>query len=264
MAGMYLLTAYLVIGAFAGTAAGLLGIGGGLIVVPFLAWTFEMQGFPPEFRMQLAVGTSLATIVVTSVSSVVAHHRRHGVLWPVFARLLPGVMLGALFGAVVADALPGRGLRLFFGVFVLLAAAQIGFSLRPGPHRALPGPWSLASIGGLIGAVSALVGIGGGTMTVPFLVWCQVQVRQAVGTSSAVGLPIAVAGAAGFVITGASQINQAWSLGYVYLPAFAGIVTTSVVFAAVGAKLAHRLPTRILRRVFAVFLAVVGLSMLSG
>ncbi len=261
---MTTLAAYLLIGVFAGTTAGLLGVGGGLVVVPLLAWIFLANGFPAELIMQFAVGTSLATIVVTSVSSLLAHHRRRGVLWPVFGRLTPGVVVGALVGAAVADAMPSDGLRVFFGVFELLVAAQLGMGISPGPQRALPGSMGQAGAGGVIGVISALVGIGGGTMTVPFLVWCNVPMRHAVGTSAAAGLPISAAGAFGFAITGLDQSAPPWSLGYVYLPAFAGIVVTSAAFAPLGAKLAHSLPTPVLKRVFAVFLAVVGAKMLIG
>ncbi len=261
---MEALTAYLLLGAFAGVTAGLLGVGGGLVIVPALLWTFQAQGLPAGNLMQLAVGTSLATITVTSVSSLLAHHRRQGVLWPVFSRLTVGVLAGAFLGAFVADAVPSDGLRAFFGVFVLLVAVQMGFGITPGPHRELPRSTGLIGAGTGIGTVSALVGIGGGSMTVPFLVWCNVPVRQAVGTSAAVGLPIAVAGAGGFVIAGLGQSTVPWTAGYVYLPAVAGIVVTSAAFAPLGARLAHRLPTRVLKRIFAIFLALVGVKMLFG
>ena len=261
---MIALAAYLLLGVFAGTTAGLLGVGGGLVIVPFLAWIFQAKGFSTELLMQLAVGTSLATITITSVSSLLAHHRRQGVLWPVFTRLVPGVMFGALAGALLANAIPSQGLRVFFGVFELLVAVQMGFGISPDAQRTLPGSAGLTGAGGVIGMLSALVGIGGGTMTVPFLTWCNVPMRQAVGTSAAVGLPIALAGAAGFVFTGVGEGTPQWSLGYVYLPALAGIVVTSAAFAPLGARLAHVLPTAVLRRVFAVFLAAVGVKMVIG
>ena len=261
---MDMLAAYLLLGAFAGITAGLLGVGGGLVIVPVLLWTFQAQGLPAGYLMQLAVGTSLATITITSISSLLAHHRRQGVLWPVFAHLTLGVLFGAFLGAFVADAVPSDGLRAFFGVFVLLVAVQMAFGITPGPHRELPGFAGLAGVGAGIGTVSALVGIGGGSMTVPFLVWCKVPVRQAVGTSAAVGLPIAIAGAAGFVTTGLAQSTLPWTLGYVYIPALAGIVVTSAAFAPLGARLAHRLPTAVLKRIFGIFLALIGVKMLFG
>ncbi len=256
--------AYLVLGAFAGTLAGLLGVGGGLIIVPVLAWTFEASGFPSAFLMQLAVGTSLATIAVTAVSSILAHHRRAAVLWPVVGQLTPGVLAGALLGAWIASAVPSDGLRVFFGVFELLVALQMASGLNAAPHRSLPRPAVVTGAGTVIGTISAMVGIGGGTMTVPFLTWCNVSVRQAVGTSSAVGLPIAIAGAAGFVTTGLERPTPAWSAGFVYLPALAGIALTSALFAPLGARWAHILPTAVLKRIFAAFLAAVGIKMVLG
>ncbi len=256
---------YLVLGALVGVLAGLLGVGGGLIIVPALAYAFAAFGLGPDLVMHVAVGTSLATIVITSIASVRAHHRRGAVLWSAFASLTPGIVLGALAGASLAGHLSGPALRTVFGLFALLVAAQMGFGLRPAPHRTLPGTVGMGIAGGIIGAVSAVVGIGGGSLTVPFLIWCNVQVRNAVATSSACGLPIAVAGASGFVATGWAHPDlPAWSTGYVYWPAFAGIVTTSTLFAGLGARLAHTLPTATLRRVFALFLIVVGMHLLSS
>jgi uncharacterized membrane protein YfcA len=251
------------LGAFAGVLAGLLGVGGGLVIVPVLALLFQRTGMAPPVIMHLAVGTSLATIVFTSLSSIWAHHRRGAVLWPVFARLLPGIIAGALLGALIADRIPSDRLRLVFGLFELTVALQMWLSLRPSPHRALPGRAGMGMAGGVIGAVSAVVGIGGGTMTVPFLQWCNVPMRQAVATSAACGLPIAVAGAVGFVATGWEEaLLPAWSSGYLYWPAFVGIVAASVLFAPLGARLAHRLPAAHLKRFFALFLALLAARML--
>lgn len=255
------LPAFLLLGAFAGILAGLLGVGGGLVIVPVLAFIFTDRGF--EGVMHLAVGTSLATIVFTSLSSVRAHHRRGAVRWDLFARLTPGIVVGALAGAAVADLMPGDRLRVLFGVFELLVAAQMALSVRPSAQRQLPGPAGMAAAGGAIGSVSAIVGIGGGTLTVPFLSWCNVPMRQAVATSAACGLPIAVAGAAGFIWTGWGEANlPEYTLGYLYLPALAGVVTASVLSAPVGARLAHSLPSASLKRFFALFLAILGLRML--
>lgn len=255
------LLAFLLLGAFAGVLAGLLGVGGGLVIVPVLAFIFADRGF--DGVMHLAVGTSLATIVFTSLSSVRAHQRRGAVRWDVFARLTPGIVLGALVGAGIADLMPGERLRLVFGVFELLVAVQMALSAKPGPHRQLPGPAGMGIAGGVIGAVSAVVGIGGGTLTVPFLAWCNVPMRQAVATSAACGLPIAVAGAAGFVWTGWGEANlPEYTLGYLYLPALAGIVIASVLSAPLGARLAHTVPAASLKRFFALFLAILGLRML--
>ena len=256
---------YLTLGLFAGVMAGLLGVGGGLIIVPTLAWIFHHQQVDDAIVMHLAIGTSLATIVVTSISSVRAHHRRGAVLWPIFWRLTPGIIVGAWLGAAIADALPSAVLSKVFAVFVLTVAAQMGFGAKPAPHRELPGTTGMLTAGGVIGAVSAIVGIGGGSLTVPFLTWCNTAIRQAVATSSACGLPIALAGALGFVVTGLNAAGRPdWSLGYVYGPALVGITLTSMLSAPLGAKLAHTLPTEMLKKVFAAFLTLVGVKMLLG
>lgn len=256
---------YLLVGAFVGLIAGLLGVGGGLIIVPVLVFVFQGQGVAPGVIVHLAIGTSLATIAVTSISAMRAHHRHGAVRWELFRRLTPGIIAGALLGAVIADSLPTRAMRLWFGIFELLVAAQIGFNLTVAPRGHLPGTLGTRIAGGIIGAVSAALGIGGGTLTTPFLVWCNVSLRQAVATSSACGLPIAVAGAAGFIATGWNEPGlPAWSSGYVYWPAFAGIVLSSLLFAPLGARLTHTLPVSVLRRFFAVFLAVLGIRMLIG
>ena len=256
---------YLTLGLFAGVMAGLLGVGGGLIIVPTLAWIFHHQQVDDAIVMHLAIGTSLATIVVTSISSVRAHHRRGAVLWPIFWRLTPGIIVGAWLGAAIADALPSAVLSKVFAVFVLTVAAQMGFGAKPAPHRELPGTAGMLTAGGVIGAVSAIVGIGGGSLTVPFLTWCNIAIRQAVATSSACGLPIALAGALGFVVTGLNAAGRPdWSLGYIYGPALVGITLTSMLSAPLGAKLAHTLPTEMLKKVFAAFLTLVGVKMLLG
>lgn len=256
---------YLLLGAFAGVMAGLLGVGGGLVIVPALAWIFQRQLIAETALMHLAIGTSLATIIVTSISSVRAHHQRGAVLWPTVWRLTPGIVTGAWLGAAVADALSSFALQKVFAVFVLLMAAQMGFGAKPAPHRDLPKAAGMLATGGVIGAVSAIVGIGGGSLTVPFLSWCNVPIRQAVATSAACGLPIALAGALGFVVTGLNAPDlPAWSLGYVYGPALLGVALTSMLFAPLGARLAHTLPTEMLKKIFAAFLAVIGVKMLLG
>ena len=253
---------YLLLGAFAGTIAGLLGVGGGLIIVPVLVFVFTRQHVDPAVIVHLAVGTSLATIVFTAISSVRAHHLRGAVHWEVFWKLAPGIVVGALLGSLVAKWMPAPILRRFFALFEWLVAAQMLIGFRPKPGRSLPGFPGMLGIGAGIGCISAIVGIGGGTMTVPFLVWCNLRMQAAVATSSACALPIAIAGAAGFVVTGwASPRLPALSLGFVYLPAFLGIILASVLFAPVGAWLAHRLPAHTLRVFFAIFLVMLGFYM---
>src|SRR3989344_8817 len=262
---MDVLIIYLLVGAFAGLIAGLLGVGGGLIIVPVLVFVFQGQGVDSSLIVHLAIGTSLATIAITSISSMRAHHRHGAVQWPVFRRLAPGIVVGALVGAIIADFMPTTAMRLWFGIFELLVAAQIGFNLMVAPRGHLPGTLGTNIAGGVIGAVSAALGVGGGTLTTPLLGWRNISLRQAGATSSACGLPIAGAGAAGFVATGWNESGlPVWSSGYLYWPAFAGIAVSSLLFAPLGAKLTHTLPVVVLRRFFAVFLAVLGVRMLIG
>ena len=262
---MEILLVYLLVGTFVGIIAGLLGVGGGLIIVPVLALLFQQWGFADGVLMHLAIGTSLATIVVTAIASMHAHHGHGAVDWSIFRRMTPGIVVGALLGAIIADFMPTQALRLFFGIFEIAVATQIGFQLMASPQRTLPGTAGMTVAGVIIGALSAIVGIGGGTLTTPFLVWCNTALRKAVATSSAVGFPIAVAGATGFAVTGWNQPQlPEWSSGYIYWPALAGIAAASVVFAPLGARLAHTLPVHVLRRLLAIFLAVLGIRMLLG
>lgn len=254
---------YASIGILAGVLAGMLGIGGGLIIVPALLFLFEAQRFPQEVVMHLAVASSLATIMFTSASSALFHHRRGAVLWSRVAALAPGILCGALAGGIIADRLPGSLLRVVFGVFECAIALQIGWGRDPAPHRELPRLPGLLGVGAAIGALSSILGIGGGLLTVPFLLWCNINIRNAVGTSSACGFPIAVAGTAALIASGWDHpALPTGATGYVYWPAALLIAAASVLGAPVGARLAHALPTHILRRIFAIFLVVVGIRML--
>ncbi|MDD3609306.1 MAG: sulfite exporter TauE/SafE family protein [Halothiobacillaceae bacterium] len=256
---------YALLGAFAGTAAGLLGIGGGLIMVPVLVFLFAQQGIGGEHLVHVAIGTSLAAIVFSSISSVWSHHRHGAVQWPLFLRMTPGVVIGAIAGSMVAHYLPGGALKIVFGIIEILIALQMGFGRNPSPNRTLPGPAGLTAVSGGIGAIASIMGMGGGAMSTPFFIWCNVQAKNAIATSAAIGLPSAIAGSLGYVFTGwAIPDLPSPSLGYVYLPALAGMVVFSMLFAPLGAKLAHRLPTVILKRIFAVFLMALGLKMLLG
>lgn len=262
---METLLLYLATGAVAGVLAGLLGVGGGLIIVPALVFIFATQGVPDAIAMHMALGTSLATIVMTSISSVHAHHKRGAVLWQIVWRLTPGIVMGTLMGAMLADMLSSGTLKRIFGIFALLVALRMGLGAKPAPHRRLPGRSGMGLAGGIIGGVSAIVGIGGGSLTVPFLTWRKVGVHNAVATSSACGLPIALAGSLGFIITGWNETAlPAYSSGYIYWPAMAGIATASVLFAPLGARLAHALPADTLKKFFAIFLALLGARMLVG
>lgn len=254
---------YLLLGSAAGVLAGLFGVGGGLIIVPVLVFSFSAQGFAPEVLTHLAVGTSLATIVFTSINSIREHHRRGAVQWNLFRWLTPGILGGAAVGGVTAALIQGPVLQKIIGVFAIFMAIQLALNLTPKAARPQPKSAELIVAGGIIGWASAIFGIGGGSITVPFLVWRSVAIQKAVATSAACGLPIALAGAVVFMVTGwhHSQLPE-WSLGFVYLPALVGIALTSMFFARFGARLAHRLSPILLKRLFALLLTIVGLSFL--
>ncbi len=254
---------YLALGACAGVLAGLFGVGGGIIIVPVLVFSFTLQGFDSEVLTHLAVGTSLATIVFTSIQSVRAHHRMGAVRWPVFAWMTVGILIGAGFGALTASYIAGPNLQKIIGVFAILVAIQMALDLKPKASRGVPGKPGLTAAGVVIGWASAIFGIGGGSLTVPFLTWRSLTMQQAVATSSACGFPIAVASAISFMILGwHDPLLPPHSLGFVYLPALIGIAVTSMFFARFGARLAHKLSPRVLKRLFALLLVVVGTSFL--
>ena len=258
---------YLVTGAAAGTLAGLFGVGGGLIIVPALVFAFTILGLPPEYITHLAVGTSLATIIPTSFSSTYTHHKNGNVFWPGVKLLAPGIMVGAWLGVAVAIQLSSAALQMVIGVGAIIIGLRIFLSKtgESGTQGALPAPPLMLSGGTLIGLVSAVFGIGGGSLTVPFLTRFGMGMKWAVGTSAACGVPIAIMGAIANIVLGdkVEGLPQL-STGLVYWPAFAGIVLMSVPFARVGAKLAHRLPAPALRRLFAFLLFTVGLKFILG
>jgi uncharacterized membrane protein YfcA len=248
-------------GAVAGTLAGLLGIGGGVIIVPIVTLLFEGHGVPHGLAIKLALGTSLATIVVTAVSSIYTHHRKGAVDWALFRVMGPAVFVGSLIGASLADIIPGDALYVAFIVFLFAISLQMAMS-RVSAHRSLPGPGGLAATSSVVGVVSALMGIGGGAMHVPFLSYCGVPVKRAIATAAAVGLPLAVSATIGYIIGGLNEVGiPPGSIGYVNLPVFSGVVAASLLFAPLGATLAHKLPDLLLRRLFAVFLLVLASRM---
>lgn len=255
---------YIGLGLVAGFVAGLFGVGGGLIIVPVLILIFQSNNIPQDVLVHMAIGTSLATIVFTSMSSVYAHHFRHkAVRWDIVRKLTPGIILGALLGALIADFISARILQQFFGFFELLVALQMALNIKAHAARTLPNLFGMFSASTGIGTVSSIVGIGGGTLTVPFLSWCNVKIQQAVATSSACGLPIAVAGCIGFIITGWNEVTlPEYSFGYIYWPAFLTIVISSVLMAPIGAWLAHWLSAEKLKRFFSLVLFLLGLKML--
>ncbi len=254
---------FLVTGVAAGVLAGLFGVGGGLIIVPALAVILPKLGTAPEVVMQSAIGTSLAVIGLTGISSTRSHNARGGVIWPIFWRLAPGIVIGSLIGAAIAHQVSSDVLKKCVGIGALLISIQMLIDAAPKPTRSAPGALGLGLVGSVIGALSALIGIGGGSLTVPYLSACNIDMRRAVGTSAACGMPIAWAGAAGFAFNGHGVAGLAqWSLGYIDLAAFAGIAVTSVLTAPLGAKLAHGISPKLLKRAFAIFLAGVSLRML--
>jgi uncharacterized protein len=252
-----------VIGAVAGVLSGLFGIGGGVIIVPALLLWFGMQGLHDDVAMPCALGTSLGTIIVTALSSIRAHQARAAIRWPAVRAMTPGVLVGAVAGAMIAHALRSDILKMLFGVFLIVVALQLVWRVRVPAARTLPRRPALLFGGGVIGMLSSLFGIGGGTLSVPFLMWNRVPMVQAVATASAIGLPLALAGTAGYVVTGWEAAGlPSWSLGYVALVPLAILTPASVMFAPLGARLAHRAPQQVLQRLFALVIVMVALRLL--
>ena len=250
-----LIVELIVLGASTGFLAGLLGIGGGMLMVPFLTFILDSKGFPQEYTVKIAVATSLATICFTSLSSVRAHHARRAVLWPIVQILAPGILLGSLFGAQMAVALPGKLLGILFAIFVAFSATQMFMDRKPKPGRTLPGRMATFSMGWLIGMLSSLVGAGGAFVSVPFMTWCNVKIHDAVGTSAALGFPIAVAGTIGYLLAGQGMpLMPPGTMGYLYLPGLVVISIASIITAPLGARTAHGMDIRPLKKVFATVL----------
>ena len=254
---------YLLLGIFTGFLAGLFGIGGGAVMVPVLAVMFVAQGFASDYVVHLALGTSMAAIVPTSIASLRAHNKHGAVLWPAVRGLAPGIVVGTFAGTFLAAWLSPQPLAIFFCLFMTYVAVQMILNRKPDPARELPGLAGLSSVGGGIGGVSALVAIGGGTMTVPFLVWCNVRLQTAIGTSAAVGLPIALAGSMGYILNGWGIASlPAYTVGFVYWPAVLMMAVASFLSAPLGAKLAHSLPVATLKKLFAALVILLALQML--
>jgi uncharacterized membrane protein YfcA len=255
---------FAVIGIVAGYLAGFLGIGGGFVVVPALTLLFMRDSNMAPWAIHMAVATSLATMLVTSLSSIVAHHRRGAIRWLLVRSLSGGLIVGAILGAVIADALQGDALVRVFGTFAILAGLQLILGRQPDGEKPLPRQPAVSLVGLLIGTISSLIGIGGGALTGPWQMWHGIRAQNAVATSAACGYPIAIAGTLSFVWLGWQGGMPAQALGYVHLPAFVGIALTSALAAPLGAATVHRLPPRLVRRIFGAFLVLVGLRMLSG
>jgi uncharacterized protein len=252
------------LGLCTGFLAGLLGIGGGMIMVPFISAILATRGVAPGLAVKMAIATSMATIIFTSISSVRAHHKRGAVRWDIVRRLAPGIVIGAALASLgVFSMLKGGSLALLFALFVGFSATQMLLDKKPAPTRTLPGTFGQLGAGGVIGFLSGLVGAGGGFVSVPFMTWCNVAIHNAVATSAALGFPIALANALGYVVAGQGVPDlPAGSLGYVYLPALAVIAVASVLMAPVGVKAAHALPVKSLKRAFAAILYLLAAYML--
>lgn len=258
-----LIAGLVALGGCTGFLAGLLGIGGGMIIVPLLTFIFSRLGFPTDHLVHIAVATATGTILFTSISSAREHHRHGAVRWRTVAGMAPGIVAGSLLGPQVVGVMSTSALAAFFALFVTLSATQMLLDRKPKPSREMPKTAGLFGVGGGIGLISSMVGAGGGFISVPFQVWCNVPLRNAVATSAALGLPIAAAGTVGFIVAGLRESGlPQYSLGFIYLPALFSIVVGSVLSAPVGARAAHRWPVKTLKRIFACVLYLLAGYML--
>lgn len=250
---------YAALGVFVGFFSGLLGIGGGSMIVPVLGLTFVAFAFSPDQVLHLSLGTSLAAMIIATASGAREHHRHGAVRWDLVKALAPGIAIAGLAAGYIARAAPLAFLKFFFVGFMAYVAYQIVFGLKPKPGHALPGPVGTTAVGAAIGGLSALAGVGGAMLSVPFMMYCNVPLHHAIGTSAAISLVVALAGTVGFVAAGLAEPGlPPGSLGYVYVPAFVGISLTSIFLAPVGARVAHRMPVAKLKKVFALFLLLLA------
>lgn len=259
-----LIVELVILGLATGFLAGLLGIGGGMIMVPFVTLILSGRSVSPDLAVKMAIATSMATIIFTSLSSVRSHHKRGAVRWDLVRGLAPGIVMGgALASLGVFALLKGAWLALFFAAFVSFSATQMFLDKKPAPTRQVPAASGLIGAGGVIGFLSGLVGAGGGFVSVPFMAWCNVPIHNAVATSAALGFPIALANVVGYVISGQGLQNlPPYSFGYIWLPALGVIAACSVMTAPLGARAAHKLPVKQLKRVFASILYLLAAYML--
>ena len=253
----------LTMGACGGFAAGLLGIGGGMVLVPFIIMIFSAQQFSPDLIVHMAIATSLATILFTSMSSVRAHHLRGAIRWPIVRLLAPGIVFGSLLGPWIGQQMNSSALALLFGIFVAFSATQMLLGKKPAGTRGLPGKPGMFAAGGGIGVLAGLVGAGGGFISVPFMSWCNVKIHHAIATSAALGFPIALAGTLSNIYLGWNAPGlPAYTLGYIYLPALCVIALASMAMAPLGARAAHAMPVQRLKKIFAVILYFLAAYML--
>lgn len=260
---MLIVVVYLVIGAIAGLIAGIFGLGGGIIIVPTLIFTFSYMQFSADVLTHLAIGTSLATIIFTSLSAIYVHYKRSAIDWSLAIKLSAGMLLGGLFGAFVADNIKGETLQNVFAGYALFVAIQMWFSLTPKATYGLPQHFICTLLGSIIGFFSGLFGIAGGSLVVPTLTFYKVSMTRAIATSSVTGLPVAVSGTIGYLWMGydASALPE-HSIGYIYVPALVGIVLSSTYFAKLGAKITHKLPPQKLKKAFSLLMILVASRLL--
>jgi len=256
--------AYICLGLFTGFSAGMLGIGGGLVMAPTLTFIYASQvGFPADEVLHMALGTSMATILFTSLSSLRAHHRHNAVIWEVVRQMTPAILFGTLLGTFFAAQVSAKLLGIIFSGFTCFVALQLVLNFKPKPSREIPGRSGVFAVGSFIGFISSLVSVGGAAITVPFLTWCNVRMQSAIGTSAAIGFPIAIGGTLGYIFNGWGHANiPPWSLGFVYLPALLWMLPASMLAAPFGAKLTHSMPVSTLRRLFAALIIAMAAKML--
>lgn len=260
---MLILLGYILLGAVAGLIAGVFGLGGGIIIVPTLIFTFSYLNFPPEVLTHIAVGTSLSTILFTSLSAIQVHHKKLAINWGLAFKLSLGMLLGGLIGAYFAEMVSGDLLQKIFALYSLTVAFQMWHSWRPKGTLVLPKRAGLALLGSGIGVVSGLFGIAGGSLVVPMLTLYRIKITQAIATSAVTSFPIALSGSIGYILTGWGNVAlPEYSFGYIYLPATLGIIISSTVFAKIGAKLAHSLPASQLKKAFSIVLFLVAIKLL--
>ena len=265
MPGLESILLFIALGSLVGVAAGLLGIGGGGIIVPALTTIFIMQGMPQTEVVHMALGTSMATIIVTSFASLSAHNKRNGVIWEVVKMMTPGILLGTFLGAFLASMLSSFYLAIFFSIFMAYVSVQIFLNKKPKPSTQLLAPLGQFVSGSFIGAISAMVSIGGGSLSVPYLIWQNIDIKKAIGTSAAIGFPIAISGTLGYIINGWDHTNlDNLTFGFISLPAFFIIAFCSYFTAPLGVKLTHILPIKITKRIFSFLLISLSIKMLSS
>lgn len=259
---LYILV-YMLIGIIAGTLSGMLGIGGGVIVIPLLLWTLKTHTTNPDVIMQMAAGTSLAVMIFNTSSGAYTHFKRGSKIWPVYRKLVPGIILGTITGVIFASSINSKILEIIFGIFIILVALNMLLMKRPKPTRHLPGPFGTSIVGFIIGGKSGMLGLGGGVITNPFLYYCNVSMRDIVGISNTCSATIATIGTIGFMLTG-SHVSTVppWSIGFVYLPAVLGILLTGPICAHIGAHISHKLPKEMLKKILAIVLLLVAIKML--